>query len=201
MSADQIIATLALVIALTSGSTAVAETKAGSDPSSSDEIRHEQSFSNRRKREPQNKRRGSFGHKRFERFPGLRELMESLPAEERQRLRELHKTDRTAFREELKKIFQKARHESQKEHDELRSLLSDFRDAEFSERKAELKAKLRAITEKQFNQKMASNKKHLEELEKKLETLKRQFEERKKQADDIINARVEELTRDPNLNW
>jgi len=83
----------------------------------------------------------------------------------------------------------------------LKAMSEACRKASSKEEKEKIRADIKKALSDEFNKKMASGKKHLDEVEKRLKELREKFEERKKKAEEIIERKLDDLTRDPTLNW
>ena len=132
----------------------------------------------------------------------------NLSEDEKNALKRLAFEKPDEFRDEIKKRFQAARQKRMDDFKKTGELQKAYRDAATPDDKAKAFERLKALVAEQFNQKMELNKKHLEETEnslknaeKRLEDFKLKYEERKAKADEIINDRVKELIKDPDLDW
>ena len=136
------------------------------------------------------------------------EILKHISAEERKRLRQLHATNPEAWREEVAKIVERIRTENKKilaEKQELnkkiKGLVRQYRSSEDAEKKKEAMEQLRQITRKVFLAKMEKNKKRLESLEKHVQKLRQQYDFRHKNADKIIQSRLDTLANDTKFDW
>ena len=127
-------------------------------------------------------------------------IMSELSKEETLKLRELQKSDPAAFKQEIVKIIKKYKQAHSRRDAELHSLIKAYNSAD-DEGKIEIKKKITAIVRQQFDRKMELNRKNYERASKKLEELKAKLIEREKNAELIIQNRVDMLTRNPALNW
>lgn len=128
-------------------------------------------------------------------------ILQSISAEERERLRKLHATNPAAWKEEVAKIVKRIRAEKQKLNKTIKSLVSQYKNAKDDKTKKEAMAQLRKITRDIFLEKMQKNKKRLESLEKHVKKLRQQYEFRQKNADKIIQSRLNTLTNDTKFDW
>jgi len=135
-------------------------------------------------------------------------LEQSLSDEDKANLKKMAFENPDEFREEMHKRFQSIHQKRLEDNKKLAELLKACRDASTPEAKQQALDKLRALVKEQFVQKMELNKKRLEETEKnlqeaskRLDEFKRKFEERSSRADQIIDERVKDLLKDPNLDW
>lgn len=127
-------------------------------------------------------------------------IMSELSKEETIKLRELQKRDPSAFRQEIMKIIKKYKQTHFKRDTELHNFIRSY-NAASAEEKVEIKKKITEIVRQQFNKKMELNRKSYERAKKKLQELEAKLLEREKNAELIIQNRVESLTRNPALNW
>jgi len=128
-------------------------------------------------------------------------IMKSIPGEERERLRKLHATDPDAFQKEIAKIVERVKATRQEKQKQIRSLVSQYKNAKDDKTKKEAMEQLRKVIQKIFLSKMQENKKRLESLEKHVKKVREAYEFRQKNADKIIQSRLDTLTRDTNFNW
>ncbi len=132
------------------------------------------------------------------------EILKSISRNERERLRKLHATDPDAFQKEIAKIVERVkgtRQEKQKQNQKIRSLVSQYKNAKDDKTKKEAMEQLRKVIQKIFLSKMQENKKRLESLEKHVKKFREAYEFRQKNADKIIQSRLDTLTRDTTFNW
>jgi hypothetical protein len=136
------------------------------------------------------------------------EILKHISAAERKRLRKLHATNPEAWREEVAKIVKRIRTENKKiraEKQELnkkiQGLVRQYRSSEDAEKKKKAMEQLQKITRKVFLAKMEKNKKRLESLEKHVKKLRQQYDFRHKNADKIIQSRLDTLTNDTKFDW
>ena len=132
----------------------------------------------------------------------------NLSEDDRNSLKRLAFEKPDEFRDEMNKRFQAAH---QKRVDEMRKtvdLQKAYRDAATPEAKQQALERIKDFVKEQFNQKMEMNKKRLEEsqgnlleAQRRLEDFKRKYDERKAKADEIVDERVKELVKDPDLDW
>jgi len=154
------------------------------------------------KRERRKRREREKGGKRYERRERNQwKILQNISAEERERLRQLHATNPEAFKKEIAKIVKRIRSEKQKLNKKIQSLVSQYKNAENSETKKEALEQLRKITRNIFLEKMQKNKKRLVSLEKHVKKLRQQYDFRQKNADKIIQSRLDTLTNDTKFDW
>jgi chromosome segregation ATPase len=131
----------------------------------------------------------------------IRKFFQSISDEEKQRLRKLRHEAPEAFRKEIKKRVDEFRSEQREKTVRIKKLRRQYINADNETEKQKALKAIRRETEKEFKEKMAENKRRLEEAGKRLKELKAKYEERKKRADEIIKQRVKDLVRDPALQW
>jgi uncharacterized protein YjgD (DUF1641 family) len=132
------------------------------------------------------------------------QILKSISTNERERLRKLHATDPEAFKKEIAKIVERvkaARQEKQNQNQKIRNLVSLYKNAKDDKTKKEAMEQLRKVIQKIFLSKMQENKKRLESLEKRVQKVREAYEFRQKNADKIIQSRLDTLTLDTNFNW
>jgi len=131
-------------------------------------------------------------------------ILRNISAEERERLRKLHTADPEKFRKEIAKIVSRVkaeRQEKQKQNQQIKQLVSQYKNAKDDKAKQEAIKQLKKIISKIFVTKMRENKKRLESLEKHVRKIRASYEFRQKNADKIIQARLDTLTQDTNFDW
>ncbi len=131
-------------------------------------------------------------------------ILRNISDEERERLRKLHKTNPEAFKAEIAKIVKRIkaeRQEKQKQNQQIKQLVKQYKNSKDDKTRQEAMDKLRVIIQKIFVTKMRENKKRLESLEKHVKKVRASYEFRQKNADKIIQARLDTLTQDTNFNW
>ncbi len=131
----------------------------------------------------------------------LREMRERLNDEESAELKKLRGENKEAFQAEFKKKMAEMRERQEKDNLKMKEMGEAYRKASSKEEKDKIRAEMKKTLAEEFARRMDANKKHIEEVEKRMKELKDKFEERKKKSDEIIERRLDELTRDPVLNW
>lgn len=149
--------------------------------------------------ERKNKRGVAFGHKRTRGKMSM--LMSRLTDDEKKELEELRKTDRDGFRKKIRELVKKYKKQLEQEQKEVRSFAKKIRNADTEAEKSKLKEELRSKLRKQFDAKMAINRRNYKQAGKRLEELKKRLDAREAKADVIIERRLQELTEDPDLKW
>ena len=178
-----------LSLALPSILIAESNTKKSDQSKKSDQVKKRDSASN-----------GKVSGKDIKSSLYLNKVMANLTKEELGKLRELQKSDPMAFRQEILKIVKRYKQAHLKRDPELHSLTKSY-NAASDEDKVKIKQKITAIVRQQFNKKMELNRKSYERARKKLQELEAKLIEREDNAEMIIKARVEELTKNPALSW
>ena len=128
-------------------------------------------------------------------------ILREISAKERERLRQLYLTDPKTFKQELTKIVDRIKQEKRKPNIRVQQLARQYKNTDDPKKKKAILAQLRQITRKIFYGKMEFNKKRLESLEKQVKTLRQQYEFRQKNADKIIQARLDYLTSETEFEW
>ncbi len=136
-----------------------------------------------------------------EKAPGQWRILQNISAKERERLRQLHAADPESFKKEVAKIVKRIKEDKQKLDKKIQELVNQYKTSKDTEKKKEVLDQLHQITRKIFLEKMQKNKKRLESLEKHVKKLRQQYEFRQKNADKIIQSRINALTKDTNLDW
>jgi len=166
-----------------------------------------------RKRRNRDSEQGERKNRRFGRkSPGQWEILKHISKEEAARLRKLHASDPTAWKVEVKKVVERIKAEKKeqnkknktarkKQGQEIKKLVSQYKTAKDADTKKEYLEQLHKLTKKVFSEKMKINKQRLESLEKRVKSLRKQYEFRKKNADKIIQSRVNTLTNDTKFDW
>lgn len=147
------------------------------------------------------KKAGKRYEKRERRERNPWKILQNISSEERQRLSKLHATNPEAFKKEIAKIVKRLRAEKQKLNKKIRNLVSQYKNAKDDKTKQEAMQQLRKITRNIFLEKMQKNKKRLESLEKHVKKLRQQYDFRQKNADKIIQSRLNTLTSDTKFDW
>ena len=156
----------------------------------------------RRDRMNKNKHGGHFGRGNKKNARGrMSMLLSSLSEEEQKELAELRKNDNEAYRDKIRQFAKKYKKQHAQEQKEIKSLAKKIRKASNEDEKNELIAKLRSNLLKQFNVRMAMNRKNYEQAAKRLKDLKKKLDAREKKADEIIERKFKELIGDPDLKW
>ena len=163
-----------------------------------DDERDNKSDERYEKRERKKEGKGrKFGRK----APNPWKILQEISSEERKRLSKLHATNPKAWKEEVAKIVKRIRQEKQELNKKIQGLVRQYKSSEDAGKKKEALNQLRKITKKLFLTKMEKNRKRLELLEKHVKKLRQQYDFRQKNADKIIQNRLDTLTSDTKFEW
>lgn len=140
--------------------------------------------------------------KKLGRFPMIQQIMEGMTQEDRDKLFGLHRENPNKFREEMRKRIKSYRKTgSENELPEIQKLVNMYHKANSDSERLKIESQIKEMTRKQFEKRMRKSAKQLESLEKKVKQLRGQIENREKYSQTIIDNRVSELLKDPNLKW
>jgi len=145
------------------------------------------------------------------RLAGVREYLEELKAnapDEFNRLLALRESDKVAFFQEIRKAMTaadgkgalRARPAEVAERRCL-ELSRDYRAAADPAAKERLMAELKEAISQAFDKRLEMQKGRLAHMEEEIERLRASLRQRADKRDDICRARLEQLTRDPSLDW
>ncbi len=134
-------------------------------------------------------------------LPAQWQILRNISSEERTHLRQLYVTDPKTFRQELAKIVKRIRQKKQKTNKKIQELVRRYKNTQNAEKKKEILKQLREVIRKIFFSKMKDNKKRLESLEKHVRKLRQQYDFRQKNAEKIIQTRLDALTTNANFDW
>lgn len=135
------------------------------------------------------------------RFPRLRKMLGNMSPEEIERLKNLHKENPEAFKEEMRKRFQEGKCSMGGDSKEVQELIQKYQQTEDIDEKDNCRNQIRECLRKQFRERMEINRKRLEETENRIKELRRKLEDRQKRAEEIIEEHLRDLTKDPDLRW
>lgn len=126
--------------------------------------------------------------------------------EEYRELMELRETNPEAFREQLRNhmrdLVKRVRGESLSDQEqELHELARQYREAETEAERRRLRETLRDGLTELFDDRIRSQRERLEDMRARLEEVEAAIERREEHRDEIIDTRVDELLRDPELRW
>ncbi|MFA6716193.1 MAG: hypothetical protein WC082_05770 [Victivallales bacterium] len=128
-------------------------------------------------------------------------ILQEISEEERSRLRKLYASDPKAFRKELAQIVSRLKREEKELDRQIRALVQKYKAAKDADEKKQAYEELRKLTRKVFMNKMEKNRKRLESLEAHVKKIRGQYEFRQKNAEKIIQARLDALTNDMDFEW
>ncbi len=128
-------------------------------------------------------------------------LLQNLSEKEREQLKKLYKENRKEFYKVIRQKTRELRKKAEAERKKVLKLAAQYRNAKTDEEKKKYLKQIEDYTRKEFNRKMAQNQKMLNQTERRLKELRNRYERRKKAAEQIIQERVKDLTRDPELEW
>jgi hypothetical protein len=165
------------------------------------EVQQNQKAEEKINKEKIDKKKARKKRKSMNKLPAQWHILNSISSAERNRLRQLYATNPKAFKQELAKIVKRIKQQKQKLNEKTRLLVQQYKNTKDAKKKKEILNQLRQITRKIFYSKMQHNKKRLEVLEKQVKILRQQYEFRQKNADKIIQARLDTLTESTNFDW
>ena len=128
-------------------------------------------------------------------------FISELSQEDFERLKKLNKDNPEAFREEIRKKMESKRSELGEQNGKASELAEKFRKTQDDSEKEKIKNELRNSVKEEFDRKMELNFKRLEQAEKQLGEFKARLDDRKKKTEEIIDGRVNDLLKDPNMKW
>ncbi len=129
-----------------------------------------------------------------------KKFFSSLSEEEQEKLKGLKKSNPEEFRKEINKIADKLRSEHKTQKAKRNELKKQYLEAN-SEEKAKIKEELRKEYKILFDEKMKKNREKYDRAKEKMEEYKQQLEERERNADKIIELKLEEELKNPSLRW
>jgi exonuclease VII large subunit len=127
--------------------------------------------------------------------------MDKLSPEDRAKLKELYLQDPEKFRKELRSKIQELRKQESGGQKNINEIAGKYHKAQTHEEKQKYLAQLKETSKKEFYHNLERSKTELDTLEKRLNTLRQAYENRKNNADKIVDDQVEYLTRDSSLHW
>ncbi len=131
----------------------------------------------------------------------MREAFKYLSPEDMENIRKIRAENPDAADKEMKRILAEKKKAAEEQEQQLKKLADMTRDSKDDNEKEQLAAQMRQILEAQFEERMQINQKRLENAEKKLSELKRKLEERKARKKEIIDEKIRDYLKDPNLKW
>lgn len=112
-------------------------------------------------------------------------------------LKKLRTEDPEKFREEIKEVREEIKEKIQAERKEFKELVDKYRESQSEDDKAAIREKLA----EQFNKRMEREKGRVEKIEEHLKKLKERVEKRSGKMDEIINSKLDDIIKDPDLRW
>ena len=112
-------------------------------------------------------------------------------------LKALKAKDPKKFEQEVQALHEQFMKAKKQEHDAIRALVDNYRETKDAKVKEQLREKLQSS----FDERMKNAEQCLKEQEKRLEEAKKNLEARKANAGAIIDGRLENMLRDPELRW
>jgi hypothetical protein len=137
----------------------------------------------------------------FAERPIFKKLLEKIPPEELERLKKLHEEDPTAFRAELMQKIKSKKDEVEKRNSKTFEMAKKYFATQDETEREKIKAEIKTALQEEFNEKMKQNEDRLQKAEKQLQGFRQKVEERKKNAEKIIEEKLRELTTDPGMKW
>ena len=134
-------------------------------------------------------------------MPAWKEVMGSLSEEEKTEFKKLHEKNPEAFREALNKKMQALKAKKQEDTSKVMDLVKKYNEAQSSGEKNQFQRQIKELCEKQFDERMESNRKSIEHVEQRLTELKKKYQDRVSKKNEIIEQRLKDLTKDPSLEW
>jgi hypothetical protein len=128
-------------------------------------------------------------------------IEETLSESERSELRKLRAENPEEFRKRIRDKIQALKEKKTPESGQIFELADKYQKTSAPQEREDIRKQLRDLTAKQFQNKMRANKERIDVAEKRLQELKKEYDERMRKADDIIDRRVDDLTRDPTVRW
>ncbi|QSH41559.1 hypothetical protein P0136_07395 [Lentisphaerota bacterium ZTH] len=131
----------------------------------------------------------------------LLRMLPTVSDAEKAKLQKLYQTDPEAFRKEIHRLVKAYKEQRKLESKRLKELIIKYHKASNNAEKQQYYNQIYAMTRKTFDLQMLRYKKRLEALEMQLSNLTANYEKRRRNADKIIKARVDHLTRNRNHDW
>lgn len=131
----------------------------------------------------------------------MRDFFASLSENERQKLRDLQETKPEEYKKTMAEWLDKYNRKSLEREKFLRDQIHIYQTGESKEERDKAYAEIKRITVEDFERNMKEHQRMLEFLENKLKVERERYEMRRKNAPAIIQARLDELTKPPELRW
>ncbi len=133
--------------------------------------------------------------------PLLKKFIGKMSQEEIGKLKAMHDENPEAFRAEMMKRMRERRDEFESKNSKSMELSKKYHSTGDEAEKARIKEELANAVASEFDEKMKKNRERLEKAEKQMHEFKRKIEEREKNRGQIIQDRMDELLKDPDLKW
>jgi hypothetical protein len=131
----------------------------------------------------------------------MQKMQETMSKEEKKELKKLYRENPEEFRKKMREKFEKILKERREANQKVKELVKKYHSAKDSKEKDKIKDEIKTCIREQFDEKMKINRQRLERSEKHLAELRKKLTERQAKADEIIELRVKDLTKDPSLKW
>jgi cytochrome c556 len=131
----------------------------------------------------------------------VKAYLDTLPADEKKRLMELYQQDPDKLRKEIGSKIYDLKKQDNSHQKIFGGLVEKYNAAQTPAEKQKYRDMLKEASKKEFSRNLERSKTELDTLEKRLNTLRQTYENRKNNADKIVDDQVEYLTRDPSLHW
>ncbi len=133
--------------------------------------------------------------------PLLKKFMGKMSQEEIEKLKSMHDENPDAFRAEMMNRMKERKDEFESKNSKSMDLSKKYHSTDDETEKARIKEELSSVVASEFDEKMKKNRERFEKAEKQMQEFKRKIEEREKNRDQIIQDRMDELLKDPDLKW
>ncbi len=130
-----------------------------------------------------------------------REFFAWMDPKVRSELRELQRTDPEEFEKKMAKLVKQYNAEKTARDSKLNELVKTYQTSSDKADKDKAYAEIRKMTEEEFERNLKEQKRQLEFLENRLKAERERYETRSKNAQAIIQARLDELTQPSELRW
>ncbi|MHB9138415.1 MAG: hypothetical protein ACYC4Q_03315 [Victivallaceae bacterium] len=131
----------------------------------------------------------------------VKRYLDTIPADEKKKLIELYQQDPEKFRKEIGSKIYDLKKQDNNHQKIFGGIVEKYNAAQTPEEKLKYRNMLKEASKKEFTRNLERSKTELDNLEKRLNTLRQTYENRKNNADKIVDDQVEYLTRDPSLHW
>lgn len=131
----------------------------------------------------------------------MRDFFASLSEKERKELRELQESKPEEAKKVMAERLEKYNQEVRKREKYLQDQIRVYQTSQAKEERDKAYAEIKRITVEDFERNMKEHKHLVEFLEKRSKSERERYDGRMKNADAIIQARIEELTKPTELRW